>query len=92
MRVLIRSRDARSVFTLCPRGNGPSSFRIFESLEHRSIPVYIHDDDLILPMQQELDWSEFCVLISQEDLVHLKDILLSFSQKQVCHCACAACV
>lgn len=34
---------ARSVFALCPRGYGPSSFRIAEALQYGAIPVYISD-------------------------------------------------
>lgn len=34
---------ARSVFALCPRGYGPSSFRIMESIHFGAIPVYVSD-------------------------------------------------
>ena len=39
---------ARSVFALCPRGYGPTSFRIAEALQYGAIPVAI-SDILILP-------------------------------------------
>ena len=42
-----RDITLRSIFTLSPRGNGASSFRIFEALEHQSIPVYIYDEVLL---------------------------------------------
>lgn len=35
---------SRSVFTLCPRGYGPTSFRIAEAMQYGSIPVYISDN------------------------------------------------
>jgi exostosin family protein len=35
---------ARSTFALCPRGHGPSSFRIMEAVQYGAIPVYISDD------------------------------------------------
>lgn len=35
---------SRSVFTLCPRGYGPTSFRIKEAMQYGSIPVYISDN------------------------------------------------
>lgn len=38
---------ARSVFTLCPRGYGQTSFRIMEALQYGSIPVYISDDHIL---------------------------------------------
>lgn len=34
----------RSVFSLCPRGYGATSFRICEALQHGSIPIYVYDD------------------------------------------------
>lgn len=34
----------KSIFTLCPRGYGPTSFRIMEALQFGSIPVYISDE------------------------------------------------
>jgi len=30
-----------SVFHLCPRGNGPSSYRLYEALQADTIPIYI---------------------------------------------------
>lgn len=39
---------SESVFTLCPRGYGKSSFRIQEALQYGSIPVYI-SDEFVLP-------------------------------------------
>jgi hypothetical protein len=35
---------ARSVFALCPRGYGKSSFRIMEAVHYGAIPVYVSDD------------------------------------------------
>lgn len=40
---------ARSRYVLCPRGYGKTSFRIMESLQYDAIPVYITDDDFIIP-------------------------------------------
>jgi len=35
---------SRSIFALCPRGYGKSSFRIMEAIHYGAIPVYISDD------------------------------------------------
>lgn len=35
---------ARSVFALCPRGYGKSSFRIAEAIHYGAIPVYVSDE------------------------------------------------
>ena len=32
-----------SFFFLCPRGYGPASFRLYESIELGTVPVYISD-------------------------------------------------
>jgi len=36
-----------SVFALCPRGYGKTSFRICEALQYLTIPIYISDDHII---------------------------------------------
>jgi FkbM family methyltransferase len=63
---------ARSVFTLCPRGYGPTSFRIKEAMQYGSIPVYI-SDQFIQP--HWVDFSIYGVKVSDCDLKHLPDIL-----------------
>lgn len=35
---------SRSVFALCPRGYGKSSFRIMEAIHYGAIPVYVSDE------------------------------------------------
>lgn len=38
---------ARSMFALCPRGYGKSSFRIAEAIQYGAIPVYVSDEFVI---------------------------------------------
>ena len=45
----------QSVFSLCPRGNGPSSMRLMESMLMGAIPVRF--DDWTKPFGQRLDFS-----------------------------------
>lgn len=41
---------ARSVFALCPRGYGKSSFRIMEAIHYGAVPVYLSTDgDFVFP-------------------------------------------
>lgn len=42
---------ARSVFALCPRGYGKSSFRIAEAIQYGAIPVYI-SNEFVLPYKE----------------------------------------
>lgn len=43
---------ARSVFALCPRGYGKSSFRIAEAIQYGAIPVYV-SDEFVLPYNDD---------------------------------------
>ena len=65
----------RSVFTLAPRGYGYTSFRLYEAIFASSIPIYIWEGEISLPLSDEIDWNEFCVIIHSNDLIHLEDIL-----------------
>lgn len=78
-----RHVTAESLFVLSPRGNGATSFRIFEALEHFSIPVYIHDDACCLPMSDVIDWHEFAVLVPASELAFLPDLLRSYSPADI---------
>ena len=63
---------ATSIFALCPRGYGPTSFRICEALQYGTIPVYI-SDEFIEP--HGVDFNQYGVKITQGDLPRLKEIL-----------------
>lgn len=62
---------ATSIFTLCPRGFGETSFRIQEALQYGSIPVYISDTHII-PNDHEFNYG---VLIHSKDVDKIDDIL-----------------
>tara|TARA_X000000950_G_scaffold289530_1_gene414919 strand:- start:49212 stop:50099 length:888 start_codon:yes stop_codon:yes gene_type:complete len=70
---LFRKLTSKSIFTLCPRGYGPTSFRLYESINLGSIPIYI-SDDFILPFQDKIDWDKLALLIKLEDIdsIHKK--------------------
>jgi len=72
----------RSHFTLCPRGYGAQSFRLYEAMQLGSIPVFIYDKEWF-PFSSKIDWSEFCVLIHVDEISNLKQILRAIdSSKQ----------
>lgn len=62
----------RSTFTLCPRGYGPTSFRIQEALQFGSIPVYV-SDKFILP--HAMPFGDYGVLIRPEQVKDIPQIL-----------------
>lgn len=67
-----------SKFTLCPRGYGLTSFRLYEAFQLNSVPVYISDRHY-LPWADELNWNDFCVLITEPEIENIENILESIS-------------
>lgn len=72
---------ARSVFTLCPRGFGQSSFRIAEAMQYGSIPVYI-SDEFILPYNND-EFIEYGVIVKNNDISQIKEILDDISPEEI---------
>jgi len=68
-------------FTLCPSGYGNTSFRLYECMQLGSVPVYI-SDDFHLPWSDEINWSEFSVLVDIKDIENLDDILKGVSEEK----------
>jgi hypothetical protein len=66
---------ARSDFSLCPRGLGPASFRLFEALSVTSIPIYLWKVRSWLPYADELDWSSFALVAEAGDMGAAKEAL-----------------
>tara|TARA_B100001094_G_C18190204_1_gene806634 strand:+ start:4057 stop:4926 length:870 start_codon:yes stop_codon:yes gene_type:complete len=66
----------KSKFVLCPRGYGASSFRLYEAMQLDAVPVYI-SDRFWLPWQYELNWEEFSVLITEDQIPDIYTILSS---------------
>ncbi len=79
---LFKTLTSKSKFTLCPRGYGKSSFRLYECMQLGSVPVYISDSHY-LPWTDKLNWSEFCVLIKPDQISNLKNILLEYSDEKI---------
>jgi probable glucuronoxylan glucuronosyltransferase IRX7 len=74
----------RSVFCLSPAGFAPWTKRFFEALIHGCIPVVIADT-LVLPFEDQLDYSRLIVRVSQEELAQglLKIRLQNISEETV---------
>jgi len=64
----------RSVFSLCPRGYGATSFRICEALQRGSIPIYIYDEPWI-PWKGEFEFNEIGVLVHESEVTSIPDII-----------------
>jgi hypothetical protein len=61
-----------SKFVLCPKGIGPSSGRIFETMRAGRVPVII-SDDWVPP--KGLDWNECAVFIREDQVNKIPEIL-----------------
>lgn len=72
----------RSIFSLCPRGYGKTSFRINESLNLGSIPVYIFDEPWI-PFEDKISFDEYGILIHESEIQDLDKILKSISKEKI---------
>jgi len=62
----------RSVFALCPRGYGITSFRLFEAMAFNCIPVYISDD---FHEPFNLPFTEYGIKILPNQIKDIPDIL-----------------
>ncbi|XP_038678802.1 probable arabinosyltransferase ARAD1 [Tripterygium wilfordii] len=67
---------ASSKFCLNIAGDTPSSNRLFDAIASHCVPVII-SDDIELPFEDVLDYSEFCVFVNSSDAVK-KGYLLNF--------------
>ena len=63
---------AESYFVLCPRGAGPSSYRLFEAMQLGRVPVIISDE--WVPVEG-VDWSTCSVRVSESEVPQLPELL-----------------
>jgi hypothetical protein len=61
-----------SIFALCPRGYGLSSFRTTEALQYGAIPIYI-SDSFIVPF--DLNFNYYGLMIHSDTVDHLPEVL-----------------
>ncbi len=69
---------AKSAFTLAPRGYGATSFRLYEALALRSVPVYI-TDRYWLPYKGLIDWHKFMIGVSEDEIHLMTDMIKNFT-------------
>jgi hypothetical protein len=64
---------SRSRFSLCPRGTGPNTIRLWESLQAGAIPIII-SDTLTLP-QGIVNWHDCVIWIKQKEFLKNSSII-----------------
>ena len=79
---LFKQVTQRSIFSLCPRGYGATSYRLYEAMQLGAIPIYVSDKHL-LPWSDEIDWSEFCVIVNHSDIQHISQMTLDIPASKV---------
>lgn len=72
----------RSIFSLCPRGYGATSFRICEALQYGSIPVYIYDKPWF-PWKDEFDFNDIGISIPESEIPDILNILQSKTEDEI---------
>jgi hypothetical protein len=65
-------------FSLCPRGHGPASYRVQESMALGRAPVIISDE--WLPVA-DLDWERFAIFVAEDSLSDLPAILRAYEPR-----------
>jgi hypothetical protein len=71
-----------SKFSLCPRGVGKTSYRLYESMMLGTVPVII-SDNWKPPLNYLLNWDEFSVTIKENQLNNITDILSTYSDETI---------
>ena len=63
-----------SIFALCPRGVGSTSFRLSEAMQFGCIPVYI-SDTFSLPFENKINWDNIIVKVKPTEISKLHKTL-----------------
>ncbi|KAH8739405.1 putative transmembrane protein [Cryptosporidium ryanae] len=71
----------RSVFHLCPRGFGRTSFRLYETIQLGTIPIYIWEDLGWFPYDNML--SELGVILESSDIGNIPQILSDIGENEI---------
>jgi hypothetical protein len=64
----------RNLFTLCMRGNGNFSYRLYETLSMARIPIIV-DTDVALPFRETVSWENHAVLVPQSKVAKVGEIV-----------------
>jgi hypothetical protein len=71
----------RSKYMLCPRGYGPTSYRLYESMQLGCVPVYITDKEW-LPYNENSIWDDLCIRVSEDEVDSIEEVLLSIPESR----------
>lgn len=69
-----------NLYTFCMRGTGNFSARLYETLAMGRIPLMV-DTDCLMPFEEQINWSDHIVRVSEEHVAHLGSELCEFHDK-----------
>jgi hypothetical protein len=69
-----------NAYTLCIRGSGNYSYRLYEAMSMGRIPVIV-DTDLALPRDDVIPWSEIAVWAAADQVDRLGDVVEAFHER-----------
>jgi len=74
-----------SLFSLCPRGYGITSFRMYESMELGCIPIYIvcDEDEHWLPFKEHINWNKLVILLKENEIHKIDSIIKNMPQQEI---------
>lgn len=67
-----------SDYALCIKGDANASVRFYEALSLGRIPLFL-DTDCVLPLEDSIDYREFCVFIDWKDIDSIDTLLAAFN-------------
>tara|TARA_A100001201_G_scaffold60605_1_gene58038 strand:- start:851 stop:1729 length:879 start_codon:yes stop_codon:yes gene_type:complete len=70
----MREVGFNSMFGLSPRGYGPASFRMYETMQMGGIPIYI-SDEFWLPFSDVIEWNKAVLLVKDTDIETIPDLV-----------------
>lgn len=71
-KAMFRDVMQRSKFVLCPRGEGLSSFRLYEVMSAGRVPVIVADGWMPPP---QTDWEKFALFVAETDIERIPALL-----------------
>lgn len=73
---LFKETMLNSYYSICPRGFGPTSFRLYESILNGVVPVYISNLHF-LPFKEIIEWNKFSIILKQRSIKKIPNLLNS---------------
>lgn len=71
-----------SKIILCPRGTGPSTIRLWESIASGCVPLVV-SNNYKFPSIPEVDWEKICIILKEEHLTLIDLVINNFTEERL---------